>query len=547
MEFDAVLLPKRRAESIARGYWHDRTINTYLDACVAACPDKLALTAVRTDNGEVRQFTYRQLATLADRIAVGLSRLGVGRNDVVGMQLPNWWQFTLLYLACSRIGAVLNPLMPIFRERELGFMLRHGDAKILVVPKQFRNFDHEAMARSLKPDLPSLTRIIVVDGGGADDFDTLLTKPEWEKQADAADILSANRPGPDDITQLIYTSGTTGEPKGVMHSANTLMANIIPYAERLRLGKDDVVLMASPMAHQTGFMYGLMMPIMLQAGVVLQDIWNPATAADLIRAQDVSFTMASTPFLTDLTRVVSETGKGVPSLKTFLCAGAPIPGPLVEQARKTLGAKIVSAWGMTENGAVTLIKLDDDDIRAFTTDGCALPGVEVKIIDDQGRALPPGETGKLMVRACSNFGGYLKRSQWNNTDADGWFDTGDLARMDAAGYIRITGRSKDVIIRGGENIPVVEVEALLYRHPSVAQVAIVAYSDERLGERACAVIVPKAHETIDLPTMAEFLKSQKVAVQYIPERLILTEAMPTTPSGKIQKFRLREMLRGGEL
>jgi cyclohexanecarboxylate-CoA ligase len=437
--------------------------------------------------------------------------------------------------------------MPIFRERELSFMLKHGQAKILVVPKHFRNFDHEAMARSLKPHLPSLARIVVVGGGGDDDFDELLTKPEWEEQPDAPRILAASRPGPDDIVQLIYTSGTTGEPKGVMHSANTLMANIVPYAERLNLGEDDIVLMASPMAHQTGFMYGLMMPIMLQARAVLQDVWDPGTAANIMRRESVTFTMASTPFLTDLTRVVSETGQGVPSLKTFLCAGAPIPGPLVEQARKALGAKIVSAWGMTENGAVTLIKPSDDDVRAVTTDGCALPGAEVRVVDSEGATVPVGETGKLLVRSCSNFGGYLKRPQWNNTDADGWFDTGDLARMDAAGYIRITGRSKDVIIRGGENIPVVEIEALLYRHPAVAQVAIVAYPDERLGERACAVIVPKSGQTVDLATMAEFLKSQKVATQYIPERLVLRDAMPATPSGKIQKFRLREMLREGTL
>ena len=166
MEFDAVLLPPRRAESVARGYWHDRTINDDLDVCCAACPDKLALTAVRQDTAEVRRFTYRQLAALTDRIAVGLSRLGVGRNDVVAMQLPNWWQFSLLYLACSRLGAVLNPLMPIFRERELSFMLKHGEAKVLVVPRQFRNFDHEAMARSLQPQLPSLKRVVVADGGG---------------------------------------------------------------------------------------------------------------------------------------------------------------------------------------------------------------------------------------------------------------------------------------------------------------------------------------------------------------------------------------------
>jgi len=543
MEFDAVLIAPRRAQSVAQGYWHDKTINDDLDACVAQCPDKLALTAVQAESGIVTRFTYRELAAMADRVAVGLARMGVGHNDVVSCQLPNWWQFTVTYLACSRIGAVLNPLMHIFRERELSFMLKHGEAKVVIVPKSFRGFDYEQMVASLQPSLPELKRVVVVGGTGANSFGALLSGSAWEDEPGAREILARGRPGPDEVTQLIYTSGTTGEPKGVMHTANTLMANIIPYAERLHLDASDIVLMASPMAHQTGFMYGLMMPIMLRAGAVLLDIWEPLKAIDLIRAENVTFTMASTPFLTDLSKFVAESGKSVPTLRTFLCAGAPIPGPLVEQARNALGTKIVSAWGMTENGAVTLIELDDDDERAFSTDGRPLPGAELKVVDANGAGLPANHVGGLLVRSCSNFGGYLKRPQWNGTDAEGWFDTGDLARMDERGYIRITGRSKDVIIRGGENIPVVEVEALLYRHPAIAAVAIVAYPDERLGERACAVVVPKAGQSIDLPSVAEFLKSKKIAVQYIPERLIVLAAMPTTPSGKVQKFKLREMLR----
>ncbi len=570
MDFDAVLLPPRRAASIAQGHWADRTINDELDACLAACPDKPALTALQLDGGQVTRLTYRELARLADRVAVGLARLGVGRNDVVAMQLPNWWQFTVTYLACSRIGAVVNPLMHIFRERELSFMLKHGAAKLLIVPKLFRGFDHEAMAEGLRASLPDLQHVVVVGGSGANSYEALLSEPAWETAADAAALLSASRPGADDVTQLIYTSGTTGEPKGVMHSANTVMANIIPYAERLHLGADDVVLMASPMAHQTGFMYGLMMPIMLRARAVLQDLWEPKKAVEVIRAEGASFTMASTPFLSDLARSVAETGQAVPTLKTFLCAGAPIPGPLVEQARSVLGGrspgrsqdrptpsggdrpqddlgapstKIVSAWGMTENGAVTLIRLDDDDRLAASTDGCPLPGVEVKVVGDDGAELPRGQSGKLLLRSVSNFGGYLHRPQWNNTDAEGWFDTGDLATLNEAGYIRISGRSKDVIIRGGENIPVFEVESLLYKHPAIAQVAVVAVPDERLGERACAVVVPKVGQTLTLPELVDYLKAQKVALQYIPERLILREAMPATPSGKIQKFKLREIVR----
>src|SRR5574337_772583 len=508
MEFDPVLIAPRRAAMVAQRHWRDRTINDALDEAVQRCGDKVALKAVSLDRGATRTFTYRELAALADRIAVGMARLGIGRDDVVSCQLPNGWEFTLVTLACARIGAVMNPLMHIFREPELSFMLAHGRSKLAIVPRRYRGFDFEAMLRALQPSLPDLEHVLVVGGEGPDSFEARLAAPAWEHEADAAQILARSRPHADDVMQLIYTSGTTGEPKGVMHTANTALSNLVPYAERLRLGAADVVLMASPMAHQTGFLYGLMMPIVLQA------------------------------------RTVAASGKAVPSLRIFLCAGAPIPGPLVEQARAALGAKIVSAWGMTENGAVTTTLLDDADELSVTTDGCPLPGMEVRIAEPNGRPLADGTVGNLLVRGCSNFGGYLKRPQLNATDADGWFDTGDLAVRDAHGYIRISGRSKDVIIRGGENIPVVEIEALLYRHPAVAQVAIVGFADERLGERACAVVVTKAGQSLDFAGLVDFLKTQKVALQYIPERLIVLDAMPATPSGKIQKFKLRELVKG---
>jgi len=543
MDFDPVLIPGRREEMVERGLWHDRTVNDYLDGCVASHPDKPALTALRTEDGETRRFTYRELAAVADRIAVGLARLGIGRSDVVACQLPNWWQFTALYLACSRIGAVLNPLMTIFRERELSFMLSHGRARAVVAPKRFRGFDYAQMLEGMRASLPDLAHTLIVGGAGPDSFEARLSEPAWEREPDAARILGASRPGPDDVTQLIYTSGTTGEPKGVMHSANTLMSNILPYAARLRLSADDVVLMASPMAHQTGFMYGLVMPVVLGARAVLQDVWDPPRAVALIQGEGATFTMASTPFLTDLAKAVADDAKGVPSLRTFLCAGAPIPGPLVERARQSLGAKIVSAWGMTENGAVTTTLPGDDDERSVNTDGCPLPGMEVRALDAEDKPVPAGEEGRLQVRGCSNFGGYLKRPQLNNTDAEGWFDTGDMARIDERGYIRICGRSKDVIIRGGENIPVIEIEALLYKHSSVASVAIVAYPDERLGERACAFVTLRPGQQLSFKDMSEFLAAQKIARQYIPERLEIRDALPATPSGKIQKFKLREMLK----
>jgi cyclohexanecarboxylate-CoA ligase len=542
MEFDAVLIPPRRSQMIARGFWHEKTINDYLDACVSASPAKTAVVARRTASGEEFSLTYRELAAMADRVAVGLAKIGIGRNDVVSFQLPNWWQFPVLYLACSRIGAVANPLMHIFRERELSFMLKHAESRAIVVPKSFNDFDFAAMVEELRIGLPTLERVIAVGGDDGNSFEALLSEPEWERDPEARSILTAARPNSDDVTQVLYTSGTTGEPKGVMHTANTLISNIVPYAERVRLGVDDVVLMASPMAHQTGFMYGLMLPVVLGATAVIMDAWDPRAAADVIRQKSVSFTMASTPFLSDLANAVKDSGEPVPSLKAFLCAGAPIPGPLVEHARSSLGARIVSAWGMTENGAVTTTLYEDPDERSVNTDGCCLPGMEVRVADADGKTLRPGAEGRLMVRGCSNFGGYLKRPELNGVDADGWLDTGDMAMMDDRGYVRICGRAKDIIIRGGENIPVVEVEALLYKHPAVATAAIVGFPDKRLGERACAFVTVKPGQSFDFQEMVDFLMSHKIAKQYLPERLEVRDRLPSTPSGKIQKFRLREML-----
>jgi cyclohexanecarboxylate-CoA ligase len=254
--------------------------------------------------------------------------------------------------------------------------------------------------------------------------------------------------------------------------------------------------------------------------------------------------MGATPFLNDLTEHVAASGQGTPSLKIFVSAGAPIPRALVTKARATLGSAIVSAWGMSENGAVTTTRPEDPEETTTTTDGVALPGMEVRVIDADGALVAPGEEGQLQVRGCSNFVGYLRRPELDPKDADGWFDTGDLARMDAAGYIRIAGRSKDIIIRGGENIPVVEVEGLLFRHPAVAAVAIVGTPDARLGERACAFIVLREGQSLTFEQMTAYLAEQKMARQYIPERLEIVTDLPRTPSGKVQKFKLRETARG---
>ena len=540
MEFDAIM-PEARARAMrAHGYWRDELFGDFLDRCVAEAPDKTAIIAANATEGSTRRLTCREFGALVDRIAFGLAGLGVGKNDVVSFQLPNWWQFAALVFACWRIGAVVNPMMPIFREREVKFMLGFAASKVLVVPREFRGFDHAGMARSMLPELPHLRRLLVIDGSGEESFErTLLEAPFDAKRAQ--ELFAERRQRADDVIQLLYTSGTTGEPKGVMHTSNTILSNLHPFCERLGLGGKDIVLMSTPLAHQSGFIYGVLMPFVLQASVVLQDIWDPQRAAQLIETERATFTFASTPFLSDLTDAVGRGGCDVSSLRIFLAAGAPIPRVLVERATKTLGANIVSAWGMTENGAVTTTRLGDSDEKAFHTDGCPLPGMEVHVVGPDNKPLPPGEEGILKVRGCSNFVGYLRRPQLFDHDADGWFNTGDLARLDADGYIRITGRAKDIIIRGGENIPVVEIEGLLFRHPAVQAVAIVGMPDARLGERACAFVVPKPGQQFGFEEMIRCLADQKVAKQYVPERLEVVAELPLTPSGKVQKFKLREM------
>ncbi len=528
----------RRQAMIEAGLWRDETLLDHFRRDVAALGDKTALIATRAERGDGVRLTYRDLDRLSDRIAVGFVRLGVGEGDVVSFQLPNWWQFTALHLACLKVGAISNPLMVIFRERELTFMLGLAESKILVAPATFRGVDHRAIAIAVEAAVPALAHVFIVDGEGGESFDNLLASDIAEAEFAA---LKARRLSPDAPIQLLYTSGTTGEPKGVLHTSNTMLSNLRPFAERLHLGENDVIHMPSPMAHQLGFMYGLVLPVLLGATAVLQDVFVAETMAMQINGERATFTMGATPFLNDLADFCLASGTATPTLRIFVSAGAPIPRALVAKARRALDAAVLSAWGMSENGAVTTTRVEDSEEKVTTTDGCPLPGMEVRVVDAAGKVVPAGDAGRVQVRGCSNFVGYLKRPSLAQVDAQGWFETGDIARMDADGYIRIAGRAKDIIIRGGENIPVYEVEELLFRHPAVAAVAVVGYPDERLGERACAFVVPRKDASLSLTEMVAYLKAQKMAVQYIPERLEIVTELPRTPSGKIQKFKLREV------
>jgi cyclohexanecarboxylate-CoA ligase len=531
----------RHPETSITSTSNDMIITDYWDAQLARGADCRALSSYQAGEVNPVSFTYGELDAVVTRMGAGLAALGVEKGSVVSCQLPNGWQMTALFLACARIGAVFNPLMPIFRERELRFMLGHARSHLLVVPQHFRGFDYAGMAAGIRADLPELRHVLVIGGDGDNSFEQQLLNREWEKNGDTQALFAERRPQADDIVQLLFTSGTTGEPKGVLHTSRTLLSNIIPYAERLELGHEDIIFMASPMAHQTGFLYGMLMPIYLGAAAVLQDVWDARTAIRIAAAEHPTFTMASTPFLADLIELAPQNGDALSSLRIFVSAGAPIPESLVEKAGKSINAKIISAWGMTETGASTMTRPQDHPERAIYTDGVALPLVEVQVVDDAGIEVPAGSEGHLQVRGASLFVGYLKRPDLYSVDAQGWFATGDLARMDAQGYIRITGRTKDVVIRGGENIPVVEVENLLYKHLAISAVALVGCPDERLGERVCAyVTLHDGYTDLSLDDAVTFLLEHNLSRNYLPEYLEVLPALPRTPSGKIQKFKLHE-------
>ena len=506
-------------------------------------PDKVAIVSHRTATADKEIVTSGELARLAERFAAALVELGVAPGEAVSFQLPNWWEVAALHLACVRIGAVANPIITILRRREVGFILDRVASRVCIVPGEFRGFDHAAMLEELRPELPALKHVFVCGDG----FEAYFCGTAWEDKHPAAE-LDRRRPHPGEPAQLMFTSGTTGEPKGVVHSHETMDVGIRAVSEPLGLGRDDVVLMFSPLGHQTGYLYGMCMPLKYGMKLVLQDAWDPATMLRLVGEERVTWTMGTTTFVLDAcAAAASHPEADLSSLRFFTCGGAPIPPKAVTEARARLGTQLVAVWGMTEVGVCTITRPDDSDETVCSSDGTPADWVELRIVDGDGRDVPPGGEGRLLVRTPSQHLTYHSRPDFyadgfpEGIEA-GWFDTGDLARWADGGAIRITGRSKDLIIRGGENIPVAEIEGGLITHPLVHEVAVVAAPDERLGEQVCAVVVPAGAEAPTLAGLRAHLESLGMTKQYWPEQLVVKEALPKTASGKTQKFALREEL-----
>ncbi|WP_423801750.1 AMP-binding protein [Neobacillus sp. SAB-20_R2A] len=537
MKFETLLTPEyiNRYQS----EWPNKTILDYLNDAIKKHPNKIAIIDKKS------RYTYLELGKLVDRVALGLLELGIGKGDVISVQLPNWNEFVILHYAITRIGAIINPLIPIYRDREIGYMVSLAESKMIVIPDQFRNFNYPEMIERLCDKWSSMEHMFIVGDNipnGMNPFSSLLDVP-WEERKDKS-LLDEIILDPNEITQIVYTSGTTGNPKGVMHTHNTLCIAADYWINRLQLTSDDVMFMASTFAHQTGFVYGVRVPTQMGGTAVFQDVWNPMEFFKLVEKEKITLTAGATPFLKDILQLEGSEKYNLSSLRIYGAFGAPIPRALVKEARERMPFTILAGWGQTENGLVTVTKLDDTEEKLTGSEGFPFPGMEVKIVDEDGNPCPPYQEGNLLCKGPAHFVGYLKQIEETlNEFKDGWFITGDRAIVDEDGYIRISGRSKDIIIRGGENIPVAYVENVLYEHPDIFDAQIIAMPDPRLQEKACAFISMRpGKEPLTLKDLQEYLTQKGVAKQYWPEHLEVIDDFPRTPSGKIQKFRLRERI-----
>jgi cyclohexanecarboxylate-CoA ligase len=530
--FRTTLTPEQIQRYTASGAWPHRLLTDFLDAAIAASPEKIAIVDSRGS------ITYRALALQVTRCAHGLLALGLQPGDVMALQLPNWQEFLILHLAATRIGVVSSLITPMSRDREVAHMLKLSDAKLWVIPDQFRGFDYRAMATRLRTELPDLQNVMVVGHAGADEigWDTFIATSHQPRDVP--------QPDANDVTEIVFTSGATGEPKGVMHTSNTIVAPQLALAASLQLKADDVIHIASTIAHQTGFLNGVRLPIQLGSTVVLQDVWNAEQMVEWIARHRITVSSGSATFLLDLLRAKNLAQCDLSSFRIFRCGGGPIPRALLREAREKLPhVGIHCGWGQTENAVVTLTRIGAPDGKLLNTDGCAQPGMAVRVVDDKNQLLPPGTEGRLQCRGPFMFVGYVKQDALTRECFDGeWFDTGDLATLDADGFIRITGRIKDIIIRGGENIPVKYVEDILYEDPRVQDAAIVGMPDPRLGERACAFVICREGQSLDMKGMQAFLGERGVAKVYWPERLEIVDSLPRTANGKIRKADLRTRL-----
>lgn len=523
---------------VKHGYWKNKNLFSYLEQNAKEFGQKVAFV-----DDQIR-FTYEDLVTNIKKMAGAFLANGIQPGDVVSFQLPNWGEAVVIYKALQMIGAIANPITPIYRKKELEYILSHAKSKMIFIPNRFRNYNYLEMVRKLE-NADALEKIVIID--------RYYDEPQLHSYKETTyssfiesglineDVFPINE---EIISLLIFTSGTTSDPKGVLMSHNTLNSQIDRYELTFNLQPDDVILALGSFGHVSGLNVGVEVPLRLGCKTVHQVIWEPKEAINLIIDEGVTWALGATPFLKGLLsefQKLDQKRKDQLRLKHFICGGADIPPDLIYEAQRTFNCFVGRTYGASEAGSVTLTNINDTYQKAATTEGKLHEMKKVKIVNDDGEELPIGMIGEIAVKGPDRFLGYLQ-PEFNEDSftEDGWFLTGDLGVIDEDDYLEIKARKKDIIIRGGENISVKEVEDILYQHPSIANVAIVAMPDVLMGEKACAYVVLNERTTFSFEEMTRFLTEKEIARQKFPERLEVIEELPMNANGKIQKFKLRE-------
>ncbi|MFS8940826.1 medium-chain fatty-acid--CoA ligase [Escherichia coli] len=524
---------QRRAAYRQQGLWGDASLADYWQQTARAMPDKIAV----VDNHGA-SYTYSALDHAASCLANWMLAKGIESGDRIAFQLPGWCEFTVIYLACLKIGAVSVPLLPSWREAELVWVLNKCQAKMFFAPTLFKQTRPVDLILPLQNQLPQLQQIVGVDKLAPATSSLSLS----QIIADNTSLTTAITTHGDELAAVLFTSGTEGLPKGVMLTHNNILASERAYCARLNLTWQDVFMMPAPLGHATGFLHGVTAPFLIGARSVLLDIFTPDACLALLEQQRCTCMLGATPFVYDLLNVLEKQPADLSALRFFLCGGTTIPKKVARECQQH-GIKLLSVYGSTESSPHAVVNLDDPLSRFMHTDGYAAAGVEIKVVDDARKTLPPGCEGEEASRGPNVFMGYFDEPELTARalDEEGWYYSGDLCRMDEAGYIKITGRKKDIIVRGGENISSREVEDILLQHPKIHDACVVAMSDERLGERSCAYVVLKApHHSLSLEEVVAFFSRKRVAKYKYPEHIVVIEKLPRTTSGKIQKFLLRK-------
>ncbi|EFK2917139.1 medium-chain fatty-acid--CoA ligase [Escherichia coli] len=524
---------QRRAAYRQQGLWGDASLADYWQQTARAMPDKIAV----VDNHGA-SYTYSALDHAASCLANWMLAKGIESGDRIAFQLPGWCEFTVIYLACLKIGAVSVPLLPSWREAELVWVLNKCQAKMFFAPTLFKQTRPVDLILPLQNQLPQLQQIVGVDKLAPATSSLSLS----QIIADNTPLTTAITTHGDELAAVLFTSGTEGLPKGVMLTHNNILASERAYCARLNLTWQDVFMMPAPLGHATGFLHGVTAPFLIGARSVLLDIFTPDACLALLEQQRCTCMLGATPFVYDLLNLLEKQPADLSALRFFLCGGTTIPKKVARECQQR-GIKLLSVYGSTESSPHAVVNLDDPLSRFMHTDGYAAAGVEIKVVDDARKTLPPGCEGEEASRGPNVFMGYFDEPELTARalDEEGWYYSGDLCRMDEAGYIKITGRKKDIIVRGGENISSREVEDILLQHPKIHDACVVAMPDERLGERSYAYVVLKApHHSLSLEEVVAFFSRKRVAKYKYPEHIVVIEKLPRTASGKIQKFLLRK-------